>query len=132
MPEPLVPTARPPAPRPTTPSPADPAWPAAVPERTAIQGGPDPLTVVWLAVDAGPSASDLDEAVARVEAVGYEGLQTPLSCQADAWEPLGVPGGQAFGVPLYFAGRADAERFVALWDGPVAAVVEGDVFCHFD
>ena len=110
-------------------------WPEPVPEEVALRGE-QPVTVVWVAVDTGPLASDIEAASDRVRDAGYPAPHTPLTCQVAAHEPLGVPEGfvepmeLVFGVPVYFATTADAEAFVDRF-GPVAAVVEGDVFCHF-
>lgn len=111
-------------------------WPLALDEADAM--GRQQLSVVWLSVAAEDSDIDaqLTPVTSSLSARGYEGAPVPMMCQANAVADLGlaVEGdpGYAFGVGVYFAARADAERFAALYDGPMLGIVDGDFFCDYD
>ncbi|MBI9116000.1 hypothetical protein [Sanguibacter suaedae] len=121
----------------------DEVWPEPVDEAVAFQGQNPGTTAVWFAVIPPAEATGggdhpvLEAAQAELAALGYEVTQTPFMCQLSAYEVLGVPDPQpgewdAWGVALFFASRADAERWVELAGMNVVGIVEGEVFCHFD
>lgn len=121
---------------PSSASAAELAWPLALDEADAM--GMAQLSVVWLAVAA--EDSDIDAQLTPVTSslvpLGYEGSPVPIMCQGNAVAELGlaVEGdpGYAFGVGVYFAARADAERFTSLYDRPTLGIVDGDFFCDYD
>ncbi|WP_125777332.1 hypothetical protein [Antribacter gilvus] len=111
--------------------------PLPIPEEVAITGSTNPLTVVWVAVSLDPD--ELVEAEARVATVAPEGLtaiSTPLECQSAAHEQLlpEVTGPDVYkwGVPLYYADAHDAQDAAEILGEPIAGIITGDVFCHFD
>lgn len=113
--------------------PASATLPPPLPEDEAISGATNPLTVLWVAVSTDPD--ELADARDRVAAAGAEALTTPLSCQAAAGQELltSEPAGATkWGVPLYYQDPADAEAAAVVLGEPVAGIVTGDVFCHFD
>lgn len=104
--------------------------PAAIPMTTAMAGVTNP-SVVWLALPGDGEAS-IDAASTAIEELGYGDGLLPFVCQAAAEDTFGAGDRYTSGVALVFATRVEADRFTELYQGDIAGVVDGDVFCHFD
>lgn len=114
-------------------SPSTSQWPAEVDQVTAYSGLHESLSVVWIYLEKDIEDPEYDKVAASVTTLGYNPSPTPLMCQQNAFEPLGVgeDGSYTFGLALFFANRVDADTFVSLYGKPVLAVVDGAVFCDF-
>ncbi|GIG19841.1 hypothetical protein Cch01nite_05650 [Cellulomonas chitinilytica] len=113
------------APGTPSPSPSETAaWPTAILESDAM-ASLHSYTVVWLAVADSATGATLEPAVARAAEAGYDASKTPVVCVDPApVELVGDGTDDVWGVPLYFATRADADTFVTLWATPVVTVVD--------
>jgi hypothetical protein len=101
---------------------ATPQWPTGISEVDAMSS-PQNYTVVWLAVSDDVAA--FEPVLARTTELGYSTATTPLRCvYAAGDESADDDGGDVLGLPLYFATRAEADTFVALWATPVVTVVD--------
>ena len=106
------------------------AWPPAVGEEEVMRAG-GTYWAVWLQT-AGAS-DELDPGLEQeLEALGYGTAGTPVGCFAAVDEGAGLDvSPDAWGHPLYFGSRSDADLFTELWNRPVAGIVEGDLACDW-
>lgn len=104
--------------------------PSAIDTVTAMAGVTS-ASVVWLALPTDPQ-STIDTASATTTELGYGDALWPFMCQGAASDAFGPDETGRSGVALVFATRGEAESFTEIYDGGVAGIVDGDVFCHFD
>lgn len=85
--------------------------------------------VYWGPITPGGTVS-VQEVMAELEARGVTGAGSgEISCDLGAAEALGVDP-DTIVVSVSFRTRAEADRFVAAWDGELLGVAEFEAFCR--
>jgi len=87
------------------------------------------LKVIEEGESSGSFTDDFADVTAAGEALGYFVGNGELDCDQGAREGLGLGEGAYYGASVYFTSIADAEAFVAAYDGEVVGIAVVTTFC---